>query len=240
LAAFFGTDVDSHRLETLRAQNQELEEANRSFEESLARLQTQLAEYESRTKELAIVAGLDAVAGGGVDAGIGGEAAVEPDFLAYRADRLAGTLDLVENRLEERMRWISSTPAIAPVKGILTSAYGSRRDPINGGHAFHPAIDIAAPPGRPVLATADGIVTRAGRIGGLGNAVYISHGYGVATRYGHMSKLDVKPGERIQRGDVIGYVGNSGRSTGYHLHYEVHVDGKPINPLAYILDGTSS
>ena len=238
LFALFGTEIETTRLDTLRRENAELKKANEEFESSLARLQGQLVDYESRTKKLAIVAGLDTI--DSVDAGVGGEEAVEADFLTYRADRLAGTLDVVEERLEERMRWISSTPAIAPVKGILTSAYGSRRDPITGGRAFHPAIDIAAPPGRPVVATADGIVTRAGRIGGLGNAVYISHGYGVTTRYGHMARLDVAPGAKIRRGDVIGYVGNSGRSTGYHLHYEVHVDGEPINPLAYIFDGTSS
>ena len=85
-------------------------------------------------------------------------------------------------------------------------------------------------------ASADGIVMRAGMIGGLGNAIYLAHGYGVTTRYGHMSKVEVRPGQRVKRGDIIGRVGNTGRSTGYHLHYEVRQDGQPVNPLVYILD----
>ena len=88
------------------------------------------------------------------------------------------------------------------------------------------------------LATGDGLVTKAGRSSGLGNVVYISHSLGIVTRYGHMSKINVKPGQRVRRGDVIGHVGSSGRSTGNHVHYEVHVDGKSVNPLGYILDGT--
>ena len=85
-------------------------------------------------------------------------------------------------------------------------------------------------------ASADGVVIQAGEVGGLGQAVFIAHGFGVTTRYGHMSRIEVRPGQRVKRGDVVGRVGNTGRSTGYHLHYEVRVDGDPVNPLAYILD----
>ena len=89
-------------------------------------------------------------------------------------------------------------------------------------------------------ASADGIVVEAGEVTGLGQAVYLSHGFGVTTRYGHMSHVDVRPGQRVKRGDVVGRVGNTGRSTGYHLHYEVRVDGDPVNPLAYILDDAAA
>ncbi len=237
---FAGGGVDAAQLERLRSQNQELREANRTFEQSLGDLQTKLADYETRTRKLAIVAGLDTLDGS--EAGIGGEGTdgSDVDFLSYRANRLSGKLDQVSKKLEERSRWISSVPSVAPVKGILTSTFGTRRDPYTGRRSFHPAIDIAAPPGREVRAPADGIVTRAGRIGGLGNAVYISHGFGITTRFGHMSRLAVEPGQRVKQGDVIGYVGSTGRSTGYHLHYEVHVDGQAINPLGYILDGAPS
>lgn len=239
LFSFFAGGVDSVQVERLRSQNEGLREANLAFEQSIADLQSKLGDYESRTRQLAIVAGLDGADGG--EAGIGGAFLDASDgtdigFLEYRADRLDGRLDKVEAKLEERMRWISSVPSITPVRGILTSGFGTRRDPISGRRTQHPAIDIAAPPGREVVASADGIVTRAGRIGGLGNAVYLSHGFGLTTRYGHMSRLEVRPGERVERGQVIGYVGSTGRSTGYHLHYEVHVDGEPIDPLAYILD----
>ena len=89
-------------------------------------------------------------------------------------------------------------------------------------------------------ASADGIVLVAGEQGGLGKAVFLAHGYGLTTRYGHMSAITVRPGQRVKRGDVVGRVGSTGRSTGYHLHYEVRVDGDPVNPLAYILDDTTA
>jgi murein DD-endopeptidase MepM/ murein hydrolase activator NlpD len=239
LFSFFAGGVDSVQVDRLRSQNDSLREANLAFEQSIADLQGKLGDYESRTRKLAIVAGLDGAEG--AEAGIGGAFLDSSDgtdisFLEYRADRLDGRLDRVEQKLEERMRWISSVPSITPVRGILTSGFGSRRDPITGRRTQHPAIDIAAPPGREVVASADGIVTRAGRIGGLGNAVYLSHGFGLTTRYGHMSKLEVRPGERVERGQVIGHVGSTGRSTGFHLHYEVHVDGEAMNPVGYLLD----
>ena len=239
LFSFFAGGVDSVQVDRLRSQDEGLREANLAFEQSIADLQSKLGDYESRTRQLAIVAGLDGAEGG--EAGIGGAFLDASDgtdigFLEYRADRLDGRLDRVEAKLEERMRWISSVPSITPVRGILTSGFGTRRDPISGRRTQHPAIDIAAPPGREVVASADGIVTRAGRIGGLGNAVYLSHGFGLTTRYGHMSRLAVRPGERVERGQLIGYVGSTGRSTGYHLHYEVHVDGEAMNPVGYLLD----
>ena len=240
LFAFFTGGVDSTQVERLRRQNEELRQANAAFEQSVTDLQGKLGDYESRTRKLAIVAGLDSFEGG--EAGIGGEAAeaADLDLLDYRANRLSGRLDRVEAKLEERLRWISSVPSVAPVRGILTSGFGGRRDPVNGRRSFHPAVDIAAPPGREVRAPADGLVTRAGRIGGLGNAVYLSHGFGIGTRFGHMARLTVKPGDRVEQGDVLGYVGSTGRATGYHLHYEVHVDGEAIDPLAYILDAPAA
>ncbi|HUP41951.1 MAG TPA: peptidoglycan DD-metalloendopeptidase family protein [Thermoanaerobaculia bacterium] len=240
LFAFFTGGVDGAQVERLRRQNEELRQANAAFEQSVTDLQGKLGDYESRTRKLAIVAGLDSFEGG--EAGIGGEAAeaADLDLLDYRANRLSGRLDRVEAKLEERLRWISSVPSVAPVRGILTSGFGGRRDPVNGRRSFHPAIDIAAPPGREVRAPADGLVTRAGRIGGLGNAVYLSHGFGIGTRFGHMARLTVKPGDRVEQGDVLGYVGSTGRATGYHLHYEVHVDGEAIDPLAYILDSPAA
>ncbi|MFP3940286.1 MAG: peptidoglycan DD-metalloendopeptidase family protein [Thermoanaerobaculia bacterium] len=241
LVSFFTGGVDSTRVERLRQENQELRQANLTFEESIGDLQSRLGDYEARTRKLAIVAGIENLEGR--EAGVGGEGTgvnpVDLDFLEYRATRLSRKLDHVQSELAERVRWISSMPSVAPVKGIVTSGFGSRRDPITGRRTFHPAVDIAAPPDQEVRAPSDGLVTRAGRIGGLGNAVYLSHGFGIATRFGHMSRLEVRPGEQVERGELLGYVGRTGRSTGYHLHYEVHVDGEAINPLGYILDGTS-
>lgn len=236
--AYFEKSVDATELARLQAENEELRQANLSFETSVRQLQDQLATHEDRTMELAIVAGLD-IEGSGVEAGIGGgerDDEVALPELAERADHLQTALDRVEAQLEEQLRWISSVPAITPARGILTSGFGIRRDPITRGRGNHQGVDIAAAPGAPVRAAADGLVTRASRQGGLGKAVFLSHGYGLSTRYGHLSEITVKPGQRVRRGDVIGQVGNTGRSTGYHLHYEVHLDGEAVNPVAYLLD----
>jgi murein DD-endopeptidase MepM/ murein hydrolase activator NlpD len=236
--AYFEKSVDGDQLARLQAENQALRQANLTFESSVRQLQDQLASHEDRTMELAIVAGLD-LEGIGLEAGIGGPDRSEgPQLpaLEERAGQLSATLDRVEARLEEQLRWISSVPAITPARGLLTSGFGTRRDPITRGRGNHQGVDIAAAPGAPVRASADGLVTRASRQGGLGKAVFLSHGYGLASRYGHLSEITVKPGQRVRRGDVIGHVGNTGRSTGYHLHYEVHLDGEPVDPLAYLLD----
>ncbi len=239
--SYFTSQVDGRAVAAMRAENERLREVNQSFEGSIERLQGQLAAYEERTRKLAIVAGIDSMA---EDAGVGGtDLTTTPGALTRIDSRslvLGEDLDRIERRLEERHKLLSATPAIAPVKGLLTSFYGTRRDPITGRRESHPAIDIAASPGRPVLATADGVVTQAGNSGdGLGVAVFVSHGYGMTTRYGHLSRVNVTLGQRVRRGEVIGFVGTTGRSTGYHLHYEVLVDGRPVNPLGYILDGST-
>jgi murein DD-endopeptidase MepM/ murein hydrolase activator NlpD len=249
----FRTGLNPDELARLRRENEKLREVNQSFESGIKKLQQRLVDYEDRTRQLAIVAGVENLGAAGNlsdiaangEAGVGGgttlEEASAPDLAAMarmgtRAQQLAGRLDTVETKLEERVRWISSTPAIAPVKGIFTSGFGYRADPMTGERGIHQGVDIAAPAGQPVHASADGIVLRAGEVTGLGRAVYLAHGYGLVTRYGHMSRVDVKPGQRLKRGDVLGLVGNTGRSTGYHLHYEVRLDGEPVNPLGYILD----
>jgi murein DD-endopeptidase MepM/ murein hydrolase activator NlpD len=245
----FRTGINPEEISRLKRENEKLREVNQSFESSMKKLQQRLVDYEDRTRRLAIVAGVENLGVGG-DAGANGEAGVgggtvneaSPAELAAmdsRARQLAGRLDTVESKLEERVRWISSTPAIAPVRGILTSGFGYRADPMTGERGIHQGLDIAASAGQPVHASADGIVTQAGEVSGLGRAVYLAHGYGLVTRYGHMSRVDVRPGQRIKRGDVLGLVGNTGRSTGYHLHYEVRLDGSPVNPLGYILDDAS-
>jgi len=242
--AYFHNTVDRTTIESLAEENETLREINRSFEQSIRKLEGQLASYEDRTRQLAIVAGLEDLSAGDAEAGVGGDPMhLDPTTGRYdltalvdRAGTLSGRLNEVENLLEERQLRISSTPAISPVRGILTSGFGYRRDPVHGGRAFHQGLDIAASPGHPVRVAADGLIIRAGRIGGLGKAVYVTHGYGITTRYGHLSEISVEAGQEIHRGQLLGKVGNTGRSTGYHLHYEVHVDGKAVNPLAYLLD----
>lgn len=238
---FFTNTIDRQELERVRAENDALRRTNTSFESSIRTLERQLGDFEERTRQLAIVAGLDNMSGG-TEAGIGGDNLTsEADFgrLTDRTSGLESHLTLVEAQLAEREKQIASMPAIAPVKGILTSGFGHRRDPITGSRAFHSGVDIATAPGRPVLTSADGVVIRTGRMSGLGLSVYVSHGYGLTTRYGHLSRITVEPGQRVGRGDEVGRVGSTGRATGFHLHYEVLQDGRAVDPIAYLLESPS-
>lgn len=143
--------------------------------------------------------------------------------------------ELSEAIERRRNRW-ASTPSIWPVKGWVTSGFGRRTSPFTGEPAMHRGIDISVPQNTPLVAPANGVVVRAGWDGGLGNAVKIDHGYGYATTYGHLAKVAVRVGQRVKRGQLIAYVGNTGLSTGPHLHYEVAVNLVPTNPLRYILN----
>lgn len=130
----------------------------------------------------------------------------------------------------------NNIPSGRPVQKLsLTSNFGVRSDPFNGGARMHKGIDIPGPAGTPIYATADGIVSRAGWASGYGNLVQISHGGGIETRYGHMSKLIVAANSYVHRGQLIGLMGSTGRSTGSHLHYEVRVDGQAINPMPFVV-----
>jgi murein DD-endopeptidase MepM/ murein hydrolase activator NlpD len=136
----------------------------------------------------------------------------------------------------KRVVW-ASTPSIWPVSdGWLTSGFGNRISPFTGQIAMHKGIDIAARPNTPIVAPADGVVARAGPEGGYGNLIKIDHGFGMVTAYGHLAKIGVHVGQRVRRGQLIGYVGNTGLSTGPHLHYEVYINNSPVNPLRYILN----
>jgi murein DD-endopeptidase MepM/ murein hydrolase activator NlpD len=129
----------------------------------------------------------------------------------------------------------SSVPNLWPVTGRLTDGFGGRRNPFGRRSSeFHAGLDIAAAWGTPVTATADGIVEFAGRKSGYGQVVIVDHGGGIQTRYGHLSRIEVRPGQTLKGGDQIGCVGSTGRSTGPHLHYEVRVGEEPVNPMAYL------
>lgn len=139
--------------------------------------------------------------------------------------------------LEDKRQMLASTPAIWPVNGgWVTSRFENRRSPFTGQLEFHQGLDIAAGTGTPVMASADGEVIFSGVQGALGNLIVIDHGRGVMTRYGHLHECAKKQGDRVKREEVLGAVGNSGQSTGPHLHYEVRVNSMPVNPDAYILN----
>jgi murein DD-endopeptidase MepM/ murein hydrolase activator NlpD len=128
----------------------------------------------------------------------------------------------------------NSAPNLWPVEGQVTGSFGERIDPFNGEGAFHSGVDISSNYGHPIIAPADGVVVFADFMGGYGKALMLDHGHGISTRYGHLSGFAVTTGEHVHRGDVIGYVGLSGRSTGPHLHYEVRINDTPVNPYKYL------
>jgi murein DD-endopeptidase MepM/ murein hydrolase activator NlpD len=128
----------------------------------------------------------------------------------------------------------NSAPNLWPVEGPITGSFGERIDPFNGEGAFHSGVDISAAVGQPVMAPADGMVSFADFMGGYGRAIVLDHGHGITTRYGHLANFAVTPGQYVHRGDTIGYVGLSGRSTGPHLHYEVRINDTPVNPHKYL------
>jgi murein DD-endopeptidase MepM/ murein hydrolase activator NlpD len=147
---------------------------------------------------------------------------------------LGNRLDSVRDGVERRHALASATPSVWPVAGWLTSSYGNRRDPITKGADFHPGLDISADYGQPVLATGDASVGSAGPNGAYGNMVMLDHGFGIVTKYGHLSRFNVRAGDQVKRGDVIGYVGSTGRSTGSHLHYEIWMNGRLTNPMTLL------
>lgn len=143
--------------------------------------------------------------------------------------------DLIKE-LEKKRNFLASTPSIRPVDGWITSNFGYRKSPFTGRREFHAGLDISNRSGKKIIAPANGRVSFAAKKMYIGNLLIIDHGYGRVTKYGHLKKILVKKGQKVERGDVIALLGNSGRSTGPHVHYEVRINGTPVNPLKYILD----
>ncbi len=156
--------------------------------------------------------------------------------LSLQAQKQQDNLLELSEVVEDKKSLLASTPSIWPTRGWLTSSYGYRNSPFTGQREMHKGIDIATRFNQPVKAPADGVVTYAGRKGGLGKVIVVEHGYGYSTRFGHNSRLVAKVGDRVKRGQIICYVGNTGRSTGPHLHYELRINGVPVNPFNYLLN----
>lgn len=166
-----------------------------------------------------------------------------PQALIAKLDKLSAEATRQEQSLQELQAYFStqksllaSVPSVWPTRGWVTSDFGSRVDPYTSERVMHAGIDIAGPHGKEIISPSDGTVVFAGLEGGYGNVVVIDHGYGIKSRFGHLASIKVKPGERVKRGDLIAAMGNTGRSTGPHLHYEVRVNGIAQNPRKFILD----
>ena len=241
----------------LRVSHAALEIENANFREATESLAGQIESLQSAISDLSAQSALDPELAQAMDnlpalvraRAMGGEVASavpvaageqEPTetfgMLSVLLDGLEARLLVVRDAVEQRNALAAATPSIWPAYGWLSSRLGWRRDPINGGSDYHSGLDIAAERGRPVYATAAGTVVQTGRQGNYGNLLTLDHGFGIRTRYGHLMDFTVGPGDEVQRGDVIGHVGNTGRTTGYHLHYEVMANGALIDPLQLLTD----
>jgi murein DD-endopeptidase MepM/ murein hydrolase activator NlpD len=156
--------------------------------------------------------------------------------LDTEAHRQEASLRELTEYFEDQKSMLASTPSIWPTQGWVTSDFGARLDPYSADRSMHQGLDISSPHGQPILTPSDGTVVFNGTEGGYGKVLVVDHGYGVKTRYGHLSETYVRLGERVARGQKIAAVGNTGRSTGPHLHYEVRVNGIPENPRKFILE----
>jgi murein DD-endopeptidase MepM/ murein hydrolase activator NlpD len=246
-----------NEIDQLRADRSVLQVENGSYRAATGELTAQIQSLETVINDLGVRSQLDpaqaramqklpavvktrAAGGANVSANIAvaemakAAFATPEDTFGILRDLLQGLesrLRSVRSNVESREALASSTPSIWPAHGWLTGTFGGRSDPFSGEPAFHQGLDISTEKGQPVFATADGTVETASYTGDYGNLIVIKHGFGLVTRYGHLSRYNVKPGSPVKRGDVIGFVGATGRATGAHVHYEILANGQLINPL---------
>jgi murein DD-endopeptidase MepM/ murein hydrolase activator NlpD len=238
----------------LQSTNAALQVENASYREATGQLAGQVSALQSAVEQIGERAAVDPTAstameklpalvksramGGAASARVTASATGAPDTVLGILSDLLGAienrLDSVRDSVERRHALAMATPSIWPVAGWLTSSYGNRKDPFTGDADFHPGLDISADYGQPVLATADGSVQSAGPNGSYGNMVVLDHQFGILTKYGHLSRIAVSAGQDVKRGDVIGYVGSTGRSTAAHLHYEIWMNGRLTNPMTLL------
>jgi murein DD-endopeptidase MepM/ murein hydrolase activator NlpD len=237
------------RLDELKGRTETRERRFDEIARERARLQKDLLAYAGFDDSLRVIHDLEAIPGDVREAGVGGPVTNITQMIKFGRDKNVDDLELTLRQaqlqhesfkdiiaVQTRTQHIfDHTPAIKPCGGPICSGFCWRRNPIFGGLQFHKGIDIAIRAGAPIVSPADGVVTFAGVKGGYGYCVFIKHGYGFETRYGHCSRVLVSEGEQIKRGKVIAVVGATGWATGPHLHYEVLVGGTHVDPAQYIL-----
>ncbi len=251
-------------IDQVRIANSTLQDENSSYRAATGALTSQIQSLESVINELGTRSTLDptqaramqklpavvkARATGGTSTSNAAVAAVLPTALTSPEDTFGVLRDLLrglESRLrnvrddvERRQALAAATPSIWPALGWVTGWFGNRSDPFTGEAGFHQGIDISLDKGQPVYATADGVVETASYAGDYGNLIVVRHDFGLSTRYGHLSRYAVKVGQEVTRGQIIGYVGATGRATGAHLHYEILANGKLLNPLQLLTRPTN-
>jgi murein DD-endopeptidase MepM/ murein hydrolase activator NlpD len=236
--------ADYHNI--LASQNN-LQDENFNFKEQTRHLAEKVSNMEMMAKSISRLTGIDFNNPHSRTGGIGGFSvenwtrddlnAKNLEFLQQlneHADEIEQQVIHLKDMVFTQNLLISSLPTDWPVRGYIGSSFGYRRDPISGKRAFHKGVDISAPYGAKVVAPADGIVFFAGAQRGYGYVVKIAHKYGISSCYGHLSSFNFKTGQRVKKNDVIGFIGSTGRVTGPHLHYEIRLDNKPINPIRFL------
>jgi murein DD-endopeptidase MepM/ murein hydrolase activator NlpD len=228
-----------------------------AFAKKVDALKTQLAELHSFEQKIRVIANLDANNIGSGMFGVGGSdpedidpaTMIEQDYqelvrnmhneineIDQASHNQRDSFSSIFSQLEGKRNLLAATPSIRPVKGWISSNFGYRTSPFTSRREFHRGLDIATHAGTSIISPADGLVTFAGKKGLMGNMVTIEHGFGMVTRYGHTQKILKKKGERVKRGEPIALVGNTGRSTGPHLHYEIRLNGVAVNPMNYFFN----
>ena len=241
---FFKVRSQASDVDQLVRDNQRLRASTAQYESELSDISERLEGFEQKSERMAAVLGVEGLPSGQPSGGPGEGPAVsgrgltlfdqELDAVRKRTSALDQSMEQLDEAFQERLRFLSSTPSIMPVQGWFSHGFGWRKDPMTGKRAFHRGVDIVADSGTPIRAPADGVITRTARVSDYGKMIDMSHGFGYSTRYGHMSEILVRTGQRVRRGDIIGRVGSTGRSTGPHLHYEVFRDGRRVNPWKYL------
>jgi len=242
---------------SLAAENQKQKEAIRDYETRIGSLEQKVNAFQEYAGKLNIFAGIkspDPLQNPGVGGGPGplagdpqspgvpaqtmpSRSVSDIGALTRQAEDIEKNLSTLLTHFDGKRELFATTPSIAPTVGWHSSGFGPRQDPFNPSvRAFHYGLDIATAYGSPVVAAADGAVLTVARDGYLGSHIIINHGNGYTTVYGHLSKVLVRSGQKIKRNDVIGQVGNTGRAIGTHVHYEIRLNGKAINPSYYILN----
>ncbi|BAV09240.1 peptidase, M23 family [Filimonas lacunae] len=254
--------VDSPKEKVLKQQNEDLKQSYSVFQEKLRQLQQQMTELQNRdnnvyraifeaapipdsarlkemekNKEVQLVQGMG-------ETQLVQEMTTQLNLLSKRAAFQEKSYKEIDGMLKDKEKLLAAIPAIQPVSNKdlnrIASGFGYRVDPVYKVTKFHAGLDFTAPQGTPIYATADGVIKEANfNAGGYGNHVVINHGYGYETLYGHMYKIKAKPGDHVRRGEVIGYVGSTGKSTGPHCHYEVHRSGERVDPVYYFSNDLS-
>lgn len=219
----------------VQSENARLRFENDSQRRELEVLNSRVEAVEDASRRLVEMSGGGAEISNAAVGGTGGPSHPIGDMTVGFIDSRTGYVETELVAYEAILKERAFIPSIWPVKGTLESGFGGRRNPFGGSSfEYHEGQDIEAGFGTPVSAAANGTVIVAGCQNGYGQVVYIDHGHGMSTRYGHLSKINVAVGQSIRRGDVLGLVGSSGRSTGPHLHYEVRINNEPVNPVEYL------